>query len=216
MLEDLGIPDLRQKSYERLSRGERQRVDLFFALAHEPELIILDEPFTGLDQRVAQVTAHLIASFGGSTVLMACHSELELSMADTMVWLEYGTVRECGNPDALRRRLLGDFRLEISLRDESLANKLVTAISERTRPQFVQRRGCTDVVVAGEEGVVRAVPSLVAPSDIAALQYGRTTLGDLLYRCAHSGALQEAVPATAPVPPIAAFPHMSRMKTDHA
>lgn len=216
VLDDLGIPDLRQKSYEQLSRGERQRVDLFFALAHEPELIILDEPFTGLDQRVAQVTADLIGSLDNSTVLMACHSELELSMADTMVWLECGTVRECGNPDALRRRLLGDFRLEISLHDESQAAALVAAIGERTKPQFVQRRGNTDIVVAGEEAVVRAIPTLVAPAEIAALQYGRTTLADLLYRCAHSEAFPEAIPATAPRPAIAAIPNMSRMKTDHA
>jgi ABC-2 type transport system ATP-binding protein len=216
VLEDLGVPDLRQKSYERLSRGERQRVDLFFALAHEPELIILDEPFTGLDQRVAQVTADLIESLDNSTVLMACHSELELSMADTMVWLEHGTVRECGNPDALRRRLLGDFRLEMSLHQESQANALVAAIAERAKPQFVQRRGSTDLLVAGEEAVVRAVPSLVAPADIVALQYGRTTLADLLYRCAHSEALPDALPGMAPLSPIAALPNMTRMKTDHA
>jgi len=216
VLENLGLPDLRRKSYEHLSRGERQRVDLFFALAHEPELIVLDEPFTGLDQRVAQVTADLIEGLGNSTVLMACHSELELSMADTMVWLEYGTVRECGNPDVLRRRLLGDFRLEISLHRESQANALAAAIGELAKPQFVQRRGNTDLVVAGEEAVVRAVPSLVAPADIVALQYGRTTLADLLYRCAHSEALPEAVPGIAPLPPISALPNMTRMKTDHA
>jgi ABC-2 type transport system ATP-binding protein len=216
VLEALGVLDLQQKGYERLSRGERQRVDLFFALAHEPELVILDEPFTGLDQRVAQITANLIESFDNTTVLMACHSELELSMADTMVWLEYGTVRECGNPEALRRRLLGDFRLEISLHHEWQANALVVAIGERTKPQFVQRRGNTDVVVAGEEAVVRAVPSLVAPADIVALQYGRTTLADLLYRCAHSEALPEVVPGIPPPSPIAALPNMSRMNTDHA
>lgn len=215
VLEDLGVLGLEQKSYEWLSRGERQRVDLFFALAHEPDLVFLDEPFTGLDQRVAQVTANLIKSFGNTTVLMACHSELELSMADTMVWLEYGAVRECGNPDVLRRRLLGDFRLEISLRNESLANALVTAIGERARPQFVQRRGGTEVVVAGEEAVVRAVPSLVAPADISALQYGRTTLADLLYRCAHSEASPELLRDPSPLPPISALPNMSRMKTDH-
>lgn len=216
VLQDLGIPDLRQKSYERLSRGERQRVDLFFALAHEPELIVLDEPFTGLDQRVAQITADLIGSLDNSTVLMACHSELELSMADTMVWLESGAVRECGNPDSLRRRLLGDFRLEISLHLESQVNALLAAIGKRARPQFVQRRGNTEVVIAGEEAVVRAVPTLVAPADIVALQYGRTTLADLLYRCAHSEALAETAPEAATLPPISALPNLSRMKTDHA
>jgi ABC-2 type transport system ATP-binding protein len=216
VVEALGILELRQKSYERLSRGEQQRVDLFFALAHEPELIILDEPFTGLDQRVAQITGNLLKSLENSTVLMACHSELELSLADTMVWLEYGTVRECGNPDSLRRRLLGDFRLEISLHRESQANALVAAIGARIKPQFVQRRGNTDVVVAGEESVVRAVPSLVAATDVAALQYGRTTLADLLCRCAYSESLPQAVPGITSLPPSAALPNMSRMNTDHA
>jgi ABC-2 type transport system ATP-binding protein len=209
VLEDLGVLDLQDKGYERLSRGERQRVELFFALAHEPELVILDEPFTGLDRRAAQIAANLIASFADTTLLMACHSELELSMADTMVWLEYGAVRECGNPDDLRRRLLGDFRLEISLRDESQAHALVAAIGERLKPQFVQMKGNTDVVVAGEEAAVRAVPSLVAQADIAALQYARTTLEDLLYRCSHPETAAAVLPGSPA--PIAVV-----LETDHA
>jgi hypothetical protein len=137
-------------------------------------------------------------------------------MADTMVWLECGTVRECGNPDVLRRRLLGDFRLEISVHQESQADALVAAIGARTKPQLVQRRSHTDVVVAGEEALVRAVPSLIAPAEIVALQYGRTTLADLLYRCAHSDGLPEAGPGTGSRPRIAALPDMSGMETDHA
>jgi len=211
VIENLGVLDLQHKHYERLSRGERQRVDLFFALAHQPDLIILDEPFTGLDQRVAQVAATLIESFDNSTVLMACHSELELSMADTMVWLERGAVRECGHPDDLRRRMLGDFRLEISLHQAAQAAQLVAAIRERLKPQFVQQKSDTDVVVAGEESAVRSVPSLVAHADIAALQYGRTTLADLLYRCAHS----EPTP-TESLAGLVATPIAALLETDHA
>jgi ABC-2 type transport system ATP-binding protein len=186
VMNSLGVPALWEKAYENLSRGEQQRVELFFALAHDPELIILDEPLSGLDQRVAQVTANIVKGIAGSTVLMACHSELELSMADQVVWLENGAIRECDNPQALRKRLIGEFRMQVSFHREQQATAFVNAVNERIEPQFVHSKSPTEVLIAGDEALVRAAPSLVAEVEIAALQYGPTTLADLLYRCAHA------------------------------
>jgi ABC-2 type transport system ATP-binding protein len=186
ILEALGVPELSKKTYEHLSRGEQQRVELFLGLAHEPDLIVLDEPFTGLDQRFARATADILRGFRNSTVLMACHSELELSLADTVVWMERGSIRESGNPQALRRQLLGDYRLHASFHEAQEAEAFARLIGERASLQFVRVENGTEVLAGGEESVLRSAPSLVAEGRIAALQYGPTSLTDLLYRCAHA------------------------------
>lgn len=59
-----------------LSRGMKQRLSLGRAFLHKPELVLLDEPFTGLDERAADTLHSLIDSFaaGGGAVLMATHA----------------------------------------------------------------------------------------------------------------------------------------------
>lgn len=192
VLEALEVPALSNRVYEQLSRGEQQRVELFLALAHEPDLIMLDEPLTGLDPRVAQMTANILRSFSRSAVLMACHSEIELSLVDTLVWMEDGVIREAGEPNAVRKRLLGEYRLQVSFHDEAQAAAFVKTVSERAQAQFIRFNSPTEVLVAGPEAMVRSAPSLAAGNHIAALQFGPTTLADLLYRCAHADLLQDA------------------------
>ncbi|MDF2608067.1 MAG: transporter ATP-binding protein, partial [Bacillales bacterium] len=48
-LDRLGIPEYKNKKAEELSKGNQQKIQLVAALIHNPELIILDEPFSGLD-----------------------------------------------------------------------------------------------------------------------------------------------------------------------
>ncbi|TPG65678.1 ATP-binding cassette domain-containing protein [Pseudomonas arsenicoxydans] len=56
----LDIDALRKLPYRALSRGQKQRLDLFVALAHHPEIAVLDEPFTGLDRAYIDRVAHLL------------------------------------------------------------------------------------------------------------------------------------------------------------
>jgi ABC-2 type transport system ATP-binding protein len=197
-MESLAVAELANKVFDHLSRGEQQRVELFFALAHEPELIVLDEPFTGLDQRMAQVTANILGTFTASTVLMACHSELELSMADSMVWVQNGLIRECGHPAALRRELVGDFRLQISFYRQEQAAAFASVVAERLQMPFLRFKSHTEVLLAGDESAVRSASAMAAAHEVAALQYGPTTLGDLLYCCAQMDSAPE-VELTAPL-----------------
>ena len=62
-LADVGISELAQKSFHELSGGQRQRVLVARALASEPEILILDEPTTGLDLPAERAMLDLVASF---------------------------------------------------------------------------------------------------------------------------------------------------------
>ena len=184
ILDALGVGGLANQAYERISRGEQQRVDLFMSLAHEPELLILDEPFTGLDSRFAHVTAGILKGLSNTTILMACHSELELSRADNMVWLDAGKIRDSGHPQALRTKMLGDYRLHVSFRTGACALDFITALRQQFKQTYVRAEGETEVIVAGDKSIVSAAQSLVGEGYITALQYGPTSLADLLNCCA--------------------------------
>lgn len=185
VLDALGLEPLRDREYTYLSRGEQQRVDLFMALAHEPELIVLDEPFTGLDSRFARITAALLETPSSTTVLMACHSELELSLADTMVWMDGGAIRATGHPQDVRCRLLGDYRLSAAFHHEDFAREFAATLSRQLPQVLVGMGGTAEVVVAGDESLVRSVQARIPEGELQALRYGPTSLGDLLNRCAH-------------------------------
>ena len=105
-LDRAGLSDRGDDPVSSFSRGMRQRVALERALLHEPRLVLLDEPFTGLDEASA---AALIARLrhlrdSGAIVVLATH-DLDLSegLLDEAVFLRDGRVmRAVSRPDGLR------------------------------------------------------------------------------------------------------------------
>ena len=92
-----------------LSKGQREKHLLIAALAHRPELLLLDEPFSGLDPVVRQevlgaILGHLRGE--GRTILAVTHSMLDVErLADRLVLIDDGHVRIDGLSDDLRRGL---------------------------------------------------------------------------------------------------------------
>jgi ABC-2 type transport system ATP-binding protein len=179
----LGIGPLLDKVYRSLSRGERQRVDLFVALAHEPEVAFLDEPFTALDHQHALATADLIQSLKETSIVMACHNPAELALASMAAWIVGGKVRRCDAPDTLRRGLMGDFRLQVAFQAADAAERFGRKLIDQVRPQFTNAVSPTQLSIFGSEALVQVARGLVDHADIIAVEFGRTTFADLLYRC---------------------------------
>jgi ABC-2 type transport system ATP-binding protein len=100
----------------RMSKGERTKHALLAALAHRPRLLLLDEPFSGLDPAVrADILAAILDSLRdeGRTVLLASHSLPDVErVADRLVLLEDGGVRIDDDLEDVRERTV---RLEVGL-----------------------------------------------------------------------------------------------------
>lgn len=88
-----------------LSGGEQQRVALARALATEPEVMLLDEPFSGLDRRLRGelrgTTAAALRTSDAATLIVTHDAEEALELADTIALMNDGAIIQTGAPDAL-------------------------------------------------------------------------------------------------------------------
>jgi ABC-type antimicrobial peptide transport system, ATPase component len=94
-LEEVGLRDRRSTFPDRLSGGEQQRVAIARALAHDPLLILADEPTGNLDyetgQQVLDVLDRLVRQ-AGRTMLVATHDHDLRAVADRVLFLQGGTL----------------------------------------------------------------------------------------------------------------------------
>jgi len=105
-LERLGLGDRADAKVEALSHGNQQRVQLAAALTHEPELLVLDEPFAGLDPVAVHTLAELLRGEAerGAAVLFSSHQlELVEDICEDVVIVDHGRVVASGTVDDLRR-----------------------------------------------------------------------------------------------------------------
>ena len=112
----LGLEKQAHQRCEHFSRGMRQKVALAGALIHEPKLIILDEPLTGLDAGSARMVKDVLAEQvrAGCAVIMTTHIlEIAERMADRIGVISGGRLVAEGTLDDLRHRIgSGDSTLE--------------------------------------------------------------------------------------------------------
>jgi zinc/manganese transport system ATP-binding protein len=102
-MERLGITDLATRQLGELSGGQQQRALIAQGLAQESDLLLLDEPTTGLDpearDRIASLLAELVAD--GVTVVQATHDLEAARSADTCLLLNDGHLAGQGDPEQL-------------------------------------------------------------------------------------------------------------------
>jgi molybdate transport system ATP-binding protein len=111
-LDRFGIGDLAARRPRELSGGQAQRVAIARALVTEPRLLLLDEPFAGLDVGVAtalrvELARHLAAYDG--VALLVTHDAIDaLTLADRVLVLDGGEVAQVGRPQEVAARPLTD------------------------------------------------------------------------------------------------------------
>ena len=104
-LETLGVADRAGSKLEALSHGNQQRVQLGAALVHEPELLVLDEPFSGLDPLGIETMSAILrarAAAGVAVVFSSHQLDLVEDVCEDVVIIHHGRIVAAGPIDELR------------------------------------------------------------------------------------------------------------------
>jgi ABC-2 type transport system ATP-binding protein len=107
LLERLGLWDQRDERCEGFSRGMKQKAALAAALIHDPKLLVLDEPLTGLDAAVARDVKDLLheRARSGCTIILTTHIlDVAERLVDRIGILQAGVLHAEGTLDELRRQ----------------------------------------------------------------------------------------------------------------
>lgn len=137
MLELVGLTDKRDNYVDELSRGMKQRLCLARALIHDPALLLLDEPASGMDPRARSEMKTILRTLKslGKTVLISSHILPELSeMCDSLTIIDHGRLVFSGTVEALGQRMSGNAPLSVQLLQQATAETMDTA--ERLLREF--------------------------------------------------------------------------------
>ena len=143
-VEHFGLRDVLDKLPEELPLGVRQRLSLAVAVIHEPEILILDEPTSGVDPQARDRFWRLLATLSrerGVTIFVSTHFMNEAARCDRVALMHDGRVLACDTPEAIRRSADADsledafiaLLLKASPEHEPAAAPAPTATAEAVR-----------------------------------------------------------------------------------
>ncbi|WP_226343723.1 ABC transporter ATP-binding protein [Agilicoccus flavus] len=183
LLHTLRLDPLADRPARVLSRGQKQRLGLAQAMVHSPQVLVLDEPASGLDPRSRlelRDTVRALAA-GGVTVLVSSHilDELE-EMCDRAVVMDAGRVvasHDLTAAPALLRWRVGS--LDVEALRAVLAARGIEATDVPSPDGDWGRRGALDVDVA-DEADAHALLRLLVDHDVPVFTFGPATTGGRL------------------------------------
>ena len=186
LFEQMNLDGLWQRMPKNMSGGQKRRLDIVMGLIHEPSLVFLDEPTTGLDpQARANLWEHIrdLRARRGATVFLTTHYLDEAdTLSDRILIIDQGRIVAADTSDNLKAQVAGDL-VEIEVADPArvsdAAARLTTITDGRGEVEVEDRMVRGRVPRAG-----RAVPGLLrdldrAGIDLDAIEVHRPTLDDV-------------------------------------
>jgi len=182
LIDRFDIGEFRDKLVKQVSGGQRRRIDLAASLVTRPELLVLDEPTTGLDPRSRQVVwasiRDLVAE-GVTLLLTTQYLEEADVLADSIVLIDHGRAVAAGTPSQLKSQI-GDQRVDVVAVDGPGLERLVIELQQQFRVTVSREQRSVSIPAPEEAADLARVAEVVRisgiPVDEIALR--RPTLDD--------------------------------------
>lgn len=148
----LDFKDLLSRPVGKLSGGQRRRIDIARAIIHQPKILILDEPTTGLDPQTRKTLWSVIANLRKNdqmTVFLTTHYMEEAAEADHVIIIDSGKIVAEGTPLELKNQYTGDY-ISIYGTTEQSIKKLKLAyekIPNGFRLSVPDTKAATDLII---------------------------------------------------------------------
>ncbi len=188
-LKQLGLEDRRKDRVEKLSGGLRRRAELAKGLLHRPEVLLLDEPSTGLDVLARRKFWDLVDEVrqtDGTTVIVSTHLMDEAERCDQLFLLNEGCVVKSGSPSRLQCSIDGE-RLTARCQDVSQAVPVIEQLFDQT-PDI---RG--DSLSIRVPGAAQRLPELMTllAGNVLSVEVAQTSLDDVFVEATGRGLADE-------------------------
>jgi len=161
------LSERHQDPISTLSHGFRQRVGIAQAIIHEPKLVVLDEPISGLDPVQIVEMRQLVRQLGGKhTVLVSSHILSEISeTCDRILVIKDGVIVASGTEAELSGRLLGGVRVRVVLRAPGSSSAVASLKAKKALGDVAGVSGVADATTA-ETGDEVAAFTVEAKSEV--------------------------------------------------
>lgn len=163
LLELVNLTDKRDLQVDGLSRGMKQRLGLARALVHDPQLLILDEPASGLDPRARIEFREILKELQlmGKTVMISSHILPELmGLCDAIGIMEKGELVAYGNVDEIQAQFKGSRTIKVFVTDR--LDDTVKVLEVEQKVNSIQVNADQQFVTVGVEGDDRVQAELLA------------------------------------------------------
>ena len=148
----LDFTDLLSRPVGKLSGGQRRRIDIARAIIHQPKILILDEPTTGLDPQTRKTLWSVIANlreYDHMTVFLTTHYMEEAAEADHVIIIDSGKIVAEGTPLELKNQYTGDYISIYGTTEQSIKKLELTykKIPNGFRLSVPDTKAATDLII---------------------------------------------------------------------
>ena len=186
-LDRLGMTEYRNKRLDTLSKGNQQKIQLVTALAHNPHIVILDEPFSGLDPVNAMLLKDVVKEqiAQGKIVLFSSHQMSYIEeFCDSIAILNQGHIALSGDLQEIKRSYARD-RLVVRTRQ---TEKLLADLGEHCQPM---EHGEIMIHLASEADKKAMMKRLVEQYDVDEVRVYEPSLNDIFVEYAGDAAKED-------------------------
>jgi len=199
-LERIDLPDVERKKCEELSKGMQQKVQFLAAIIHDPDLLILDEPFSGLDPVNSQLLNHIIREMNaaGKTIIFSTHvlHQAEL-ICDRIFLIHKGVKLLDATLDEIRARF--DPRTIVvepltngEAHGDQLNGHTLQSIAGVTGVHPIQDSPQLELALSDNADAQAIMREVIALAPMRTVERRRLTLDEVFIRLVKRGAGQEA------------------------